>query len=387
MNVKEKGWLKKALEIEALESGGKQSLARIFTPHEDPKPVLNDSVFATVEEYLDGYTGYLCSAEGNIRYTLEPCSQHVWECSDGKLFKKTCAGSSVFWFSEGTCDSTVTQESTCKRKKKYVKGSSWPLGFIHIAKVKNATELSSLAPGSAPTLITTDCRKYSYAFFEIKHCHPEYIQCSHGVRFMHTCPPGWLFEKRVEACLPKEYCGAPTLPIPIRRIPPVPLDNTPENAELVSKLRGDPILITIDCKKKADNQYEIEKCHPSFIACKDGARTMFSCPGGQVYTRQNSCIDLKECEEAWRRDETTTTSPPIVEQEGKEDLPRSPKEMILVPTNKDCVGKDNMRYAMSPCQAEYMYCFRGSGYKLKCSDGFVLSRRYLSCVGKEFCDI
>ncbi|EGT31422.1 hypothetical protein CAEBREN_13121 [Caenorhabditis brenneri] len=295
MDVEE--WLKKELEEEDLDSGGKHNFPRLWTPYQDPKPVLNDSVFASVEEYPDGYTGYLCTAEGNIRYTLEPCSQHVWECSNGKLFKKTCAGSSVFWFEEGTCDSTVTQESTCNRKKKYVRGWSWPPKFIHIAKVRNVTELSSLAPGSSPTLITIDCRKYALALFAFKQCHPEYIRCHEGVRFLHTCPQNMLFCERHQSCVPKETCG-----------------------------------------------------------------------------------------EAWRKVATTTLAP-IVEEEEEKELPWwRQDQMDLVPTVEDCVEKISRRYAMSPCQAEYMYCFRGSGYKLKCSDGFVLSRRHLSCVGKEFCE-
>ncbi|EGT39550.1 hypothetical protein CAEBREN_20244 [Caenorhabditis brenneri] len=387
LDAVEKKELKENLEREALESGGKYHFPRFFSPwYEEPQGVLNDSVFATVEEYLDGYTGYMCSTEGKIRYTLEPCSQHVWECSDGKLFKKTCAGSSVFWFAEGTCDSTRSQESTCKQKKKHVRGLYWPPNFIHIAKFRNVTELASLAPGSSPTLITIDCRKYEIARFAIKKCHPEYIKCYDGVRFMETCPPDWLFEERIKMCVPKEYCGAPTLPYSINPSPPVLFDDTPVNAERIRKLSADPILITIDCKMRSNSNFEIEKCHPSYIVCMDGARAMDSCFDGKVYTRENGCVDLKECEEAWRKDETTTFTP-IVEQEEKEEFPGLPEKMILVPNAEDCVGKFGRRFAMKPCQAEYMYCFMDTGYKLKCSDGFVFSRRYLTCVGKEFCDI
>ncbi|CAL2028082.1 unnamed protein product [Caenorhabditis brenneri] len=383
MDVEE--WLKKELEEEDLDSGGKHNFPRLWTPYQDPKPVLNDSVFATVEEYPDGYTGYLCTKEGNIRYTLEPCSQHVWECSNGKLFKKTCAGSSVFWFEEGTCDSTASQESTCNRKKKYVRGWSWPPAFIHIAKVRNVTELNSLAPGSSPTLITIDCRKYALALFAFKQCHPEYIRCHEGVRFLHTCPQNTLFCERHQYCVPRATCGTPT-PNWFRRMEPVLIVETPENAKYYRNLTSPTILITIDCMKKIDRDYEIGKCHPSYIICMDGARTMISCLAGQVYHWYYGCVDLNECEEAWHKVATTTLAP-IVEEEEEKELPwYRQDQMILVPTVEACVGKMTRRYAMSPCQAEYMYCFRGSGYKLKCSDGFVLSRLHLSCVGKEFCD-
>ncbi|CAL2028061.1 unnamed protein product [Caenorhabditis brenneri] len=358
------------------------------SPYAAPQVALNDRMFASVEEYPDGYTGYHCSIIGNFRYTLELCSKHVWECTDGKLSKKTCPGNSVFWFSEGICE--MLFEPTCKYQGNNTRGANWPLNLIHAARVINGT--------FDPIMITTDCTKVKSGFFAIKECFSEYIVCSSGILLSTTCHrkgPNMVFDERIRRCVSMEECKAPLEGNP-KQNPIQPWDDKPETIDFRLRLPVfQPFLITTDCRRRrySDN-YEIGRCHQNHLGCNDGKWSILSCPIGLVYSsrKEKYCVDLKECEETWGpwkedfvRPSFKIRSRHVPEPKKPLSFWRRPEEIVLVPTVEECVGKKNGGYAMSPCQSEYMYCYMESGFLVKCSEGSVFSRRFMECVGKEFC--
>ncbi|CAL2028057.1 unnamed protein product [Caenorhabditis brenneri] len=321
------------------------------SPYAAPQTALNDRMFKSVEEYPDGYTGYRCSIIGNFRYTLELCSKHVWECIDGKLFKKTCPGSLVFWFSEEVC-TFPDFESTCNYYEAHYRGPNWPLKFIHAARVKNETY--------DPLMITTDCTKELSGFFAVKECFPSFIYCSAGKLKLQPCfaltGENTVFDERVKNCVSMEACKN---------------------------------------KKHIQYNYEIGKCHQNYLNCIYGERMIESCPSGEAFSlRKDGCIKMEECEATWDqwREPLHPFYPPgyrytpvPLPQEHPFSFYRRPEEIVLVSTVEECVGKKNGKYAMSPCHAEYMNCSSNTVEILKCSEGFVFSRRFLECVGKEFC--
>ncbi|EGT39531.1 hypothetical protein CAEBREN_12858 [Caenorhabditis brenneri] len=355
-----------------------------------PQSTLNDRMFKSVEEYPDGYTGYHCSIIGNFRYTMELCSKHVWECIDGKLFKKTCPGSLVFWFKEEVC-AFPDFEPTCNYYEAHHRGPNWPMKFVHAARVKNKTY--------NPLMITTDCTKESSGFFALKECFPSFIYCSAGKLKLQPCfaltGENTVFDERIKNCVSMEACKAPLK------------DNEPGRSEIVLPLsdeqetianrRFTPFLITTDCRNKKHIQYnyEIGKCHQNYLNCAYGERMIESCPIGEAFSlRKEGCIKMDECEETWDqwREPLHPFYPPgyrytpvPLPQEHPFSFYRKPEEIVLVSTLEECVGKKNGNYAMSPCHAEYMNCSSNTGKILKCSEGFVFSRRFMECVGKEFC--
>ncbi|CAL2028059.1 unnamed protein product [Caenorhabditis brenneri] len=359
------------------------------SPYAAPQTALNDRMFVSVEEYPDGYTGYHCSNIGNFRYTLEMCSKHVWECIDGKLFKKTCPGSSVFWFREEICGE-ISHDPTSRHYGEHSRGSNWPPKFIQAARVKNDTDHH--------IMITTDCTKVWTGYYAFKDCFPWYIYCSVGELRMQSCQNlgGMVFDDRIKNCVSMEACKAP-LEGKFRgvRMQTLQWDDEPSTRELREMIpEFVPFSITTDCSKKTFSNYgyEIGKCHQNFVVCGDGIPVIQACPYKSVFSvRKQGCIERKECEETWDDwsekllSPTNNTVIPVPENEPL-SFYRRPEEIVLVPTGKECVGKKNGKYAMSPCQAEYMSCFMESGYKMKCSEGFVFSRRFLECVGKEFCE-
>ncbi|CAL2028058.1 unnamed protein product [Caenorhabditis brenneri] len=350
------------------------------SPYAAPQTAMNDRMFKSVEEYPDGYTGYHCSIIGNSRYTLEMCSKHVWECIDGKLFKKTCPGSEVFWFEEEICGLS-DYEPTCNYEGKHSQDSNWPQKFVHAARVETDTDHH--------IMITTDCTKFIFGVFAIDECVPEFILCNSGAPRSESClftaGPNTVFDGRIGKCVSMEACKGP-LKGNIERTKNQPFDNEPVTIWQRRQIpEFSPFLITTDCKRKtAVHVHEIGKCHQSSVTCMLGKPFIQSCPAGTVFSlRNDGCMKREDCEatwDQWHDSKEKTTRAPIEER-----LSSYRKEVDLISTGKECIGKKNGKHAMSPCQAEYLSCFKESGYKMKCSEGFVFSRWLMECVGKEFC--
>ncbi|EGT39554.1 hypothetical protein CAEBREN_08698 [Caenorhabditis brenneri] len=328
------------------------------SPYAAPQTALNDRMFVTVEEYPDGYTG-----------------------------------SSVFRFNDEICGE-ISYEPTCNYIEAQYQGPNWPLKFVRAARVKNDTDHH--------IMITTDCTKVWTGFFALKECFPAFIQCSVGTVRTQSCDNyggvGMVFDDRIKNCVSMEACKAP-LEGKFRgvKMQTLQCDDEPKTRELREMIpEFVPFTVTTDCSKKTfgSNVYEVGKCHRNVVMCRNGVPLIEACPGNfsSVFSlRKGTCIEKKECEETWDDWSEKLLSPSnntVIPMQKKEHLSlyRRPEEIVLVPTGKECVGKKNGRYAMSPCQAEYMSCFMESGYKMKCSEGFVFSRRFLECVGKEFCE-
>ncbi|EGT50250.1 hypothetical protein CAEBREN_09633 [Caenorhabditis brenneri] len=164
-------------------------------------------------------------------------------------------------------------------------------------------------------------------------------------------------------------------------------DGTPKHAKVMKTMRyPGPINLTMDCKLKRDGEFEQDKCHPNYVYCFSGKRKLLTCIDGQVFKYGKGCVKMEECEKLWE-EEATSTPAPIIEEE-EQPLPSfvTSEQKTLVPNVKDCRDKINGVYAMKPCQAWYILCYRENGYMMRCSKGFVMSRRYMMCVGEEFCD-
>ncbi|EGT39566.1 hypothetical protein CAEBREN_20171 [Caenorhabditis brenneri] len=272
----------------------------------------------------------------------------------------------------------------------YNRGPNWPLKFVHAARVESST--------FDPIMITTDCSKVMSGYFAIKECFPAFINCSTGVLRTRSCPAlgGMVFDDRIKNCVSMEACKAP-LEGKFRGVqfPTLPWNDEPETRELREKLPAFvPFSVTTDCRKKKFRGYvyEIGKCHRNGATCKNGAPVIEACPNNLVFSlRKTECIEKNECEETWDEWSEKLVRPSnneFLPVETKESLSfyRRPEDIVLVPTVEECVGKKNGKYAMSPCHAEYMNCSSKTGKVLKCSKGFVFSRRFLECVGKEFCE-
>ncbi|CAL2028060.1 unnamed protein product [Caenorhabditis brenneri] len=233
-------------------------------------------------------------------------------------------------------------------------------------------------------MITTDCTKVKSGYFAIKKCFPAYINCDRGVLKTKTCPvsDGMVFDDRVKGCVRMDTCKAP-LEGKFRGVhfPTLPWDDEFETRALRARLpEFVPFSVTTDCRRKtfSGHAYEVGKCHQNYLVCNKGVPIIETCPDAHVFSlRARACIKKEECEETW--------------DQWNEKLVRHALDISVIvqtkePTVEGCVGKKDGGYAMKPCQAEYTRCVMGTGYEMKCSEGFVFSRRFFECVGEEFCE-
>ncbi|PIC19343.1 hypothetical protein B9Z55_024927 [Caenorhabditis nigoni] len=314
-----------------------------------------DNWVVTTKEFDNGHKGIDCAVLGDLYFTNEnQCSPYFWQCSNGKLFRKSCPEGLIYVLSQNLCD--------------------YPQG------VKGCPEYDgSETSYEQPATTTTTAAPY-----------------------VPTRPARPSYETPVDPApyvpAPAPYVPAPAPPRPTRPAPPkttqaphytfaAPPATPPTAAPYVpaeaptAPVTSSPIIVYNpavhgDCNK--DGFFAIKQCHQKFLSCSGGVGRVIICPGNSVYDpRTTKCDHADICLSPIK-----PTEPVDMYNHGGANNDK-PAEIKV---DFDCTGKVNGVHVKESCTHQFYRCENGRAFAETCPADLVYNKATATCDYADNCD-
>uniref|UniRef100_A0A1I7USJ8 Chitin-binding type-2 domain-containing protein n=1 Tax=Caenorhabditis tropicalis TaxID=1561998 RepID=A0A1I7USJ8_9PELO len=324
-----------------------------------------DNFVVTTKEFENGHRDINCTVVGDLYFTNDgQCSPYFWQCSNGKLFRKTCPEGLIYRLSQNLCDypqgvkecpeydgsETAYEPAPTTTSAPYappatstpryetpvdpVPAPTPPAYIPPVAPFTMAPTPPTSGPQRTPTIapyvpaaapsapvysqpisyqpaIHGDCQGKEDGFFEIKQCHSEFLTCAGGNGRVISCANDLVYDARTSACDFLEACKGPRKQedIPVLYNHGGALDEKPVEAK-----------VDFDCSGKVNGEYFKEACTKNYFRCQDGRAFAASCPADLVYNKATATCDYADnCEKNYMEpsqlyEKPTTTAayqPPV----------------------------------------------------------------------------
>lgn len=319
----------------------------------------SDNYIVTTKEFENGHNGLDCKVTGDMHFTDNvKCSPYFWQCSNGKLFRKTCPEKLIYVLDQNLCDFPESvkdcpeyngSETSYRAPKTTTSSSSY--GSIAEAPVdptpyapasapvyspprttyvprstsaappnpppQNPTAAPYVPTEATPSPVFSSTVRYNPAvhgdcknrdgIFGIKECHASFLSCDNGVGRVIQCADNLVFDTRVSACEFAAICLEPRKPEDV----PVLYNHGGAYNERPAEVKVD-----FDCTGKPNGKYIKEACTKSFFTCHDGRAFANDCPGDLVFNKATGTCDFAEnCEknymepsQIYKGEDTPTTT-------------------------------------------------------------------------------
>ncbi|CAI2356336.1 unnamed protein product [Caenorhabditis sp. 36 PRJEB53466] len=275
----------------------------------------------------------------------QPCSRHFFQCSNGKLLKKSCPQGLFFVLEQNICDyprsvkacpeydgsetlyepaqpvdteysvyaptapsttpSYAPPQTTTTTRPPYVPPATTKTPVYAPQPTTTTTTTPSYVPSSAPVApvyvpppaappvpyedtVKYDCVNKTDGIHEIAPCHHSFLVCTYGKARVVECNHKLVFDVRVGAC---EFVDACKGPRKQEDVPPLYNHGGVYDEKPVEKK------VDFDCSDKADGDYFREACTNEYFQCRDRRAFARHCPANLVYNKAlQTCDYIQHCE-------------------------------------------------------------------------------------------
>uniref|UniRef100_A0A8R1HHE8 Chitin-binding type-2 domain-containing protein n=1 Tax=Caenorhabditis japonica TaxID=281687 RepID=A0A8R1HHE8_CAEJA len=279
-----------------------------------------------VKEGHDGPKGVNCTTLGDATISELTCSPYFWQCTNGKLFRKSCPPGLIYVINQNLCD---FPHSVKECPEFNGSETAYESAYVH-PPTTTTTEAPTTKPETTPSYVTP--RKTTTQ--QSPTTQPSYSQSIYA-------PPA----------------AAPA-------VPPASQSYEPKTSE--------------SCKDKPDGFYEISPCHKNFLTCSNGKERLISCAHDLVYdSRVNACDFIEACQGPRKQEDV----PQLHNHGGALD-----KKIIEVKVDFDCTEKEDGNYFKEACTKLYFRCHDRRAFAVTCPADLVYNKATETCDFAENCE-
>ncbi|KAF1748402.1 hypothetical protein GCK72_024869 [Caenorhabditis remanei] len=313
-----------------------------------------DNFVVTTKEFENGHHGIDCKVQGDMYFTNDKqCSPYFFQCSNGKLFRKTCPEGLIYVLDQNLCD-----------YPQGVKGCPEYDGSETSYQSPDSTTTS--APYAPP--VAAPAAPYAPIPYSPAN-EPTHPPATRPIPTRPTYnPPKTTYTPRYTSA------AAPTVAPTAAPYVPAPAPVAPVYSQQISYNPA----IHGDCKNKDDGFYGIKHCHSKFLACTGGYGRVVFCAENLYFDERVSACDFADACNGPRKQEDISV---LYNHGGAYN--EQPAEIKV---DFDCTGKSNGDYVKEACSKTYFRCQDGRAFAASCAADLVYNKATLTCDYADHCD-